>query len=98
MQFIVFVLYMGLWNLFLSLRVMENQLREQKEAYESRVETLEFKNEHLNKENEQLQALFQEKSDVNHSIAQEVARLTAENMVGCERASICFFKVSRCSS
>ncbi|KAI7812276.1 putative unconventional myosin-Vc, partial [Triplophysa rosa] len=62
-------------------KVMENQLREQKEAYGSRVETLEFKNKHLNKENGQLQALFQEKSNVNHSIAQEVARLTADNMV-----------------
>ncbi|KAA0724673.1 Unconventional myosin-Vc [Triplophysa tibetana] len=62
-------------------KVMENQLREQKEAYGSRVETLEFKNEHLNKENGQLQALFQEKNDVNHNIAQEVARLTADNMV-----------------
>lgn len=69
-----------------SLRGMENHLREQKEAYESRVETLEFKNEHLTKENEQLQALFQEKSDVNHSIAQEVARLAADNMV---RKSAC---------
>lgn len=70
-----------------SSRVMENQLREQKEVYGSRVETLEFKNEHLNKENGQLQALFQEKNDVNHSIAEEVARLTTDNMV---RKSICF--------
>lgn len=67
---------------------MENQLREQKEVYGSRVETLEFKNEHLNKENGQLQALFQEKNDVNHSIAEEVARLTTDNMV---RKSICFW-------
>ncbi|XP_073720711.1 unconventional myosin-Vc isoform X1 [Misgurnus anguillicaudatus] len=64
-----------------SLRVMENQLREQKDAYESRVETLVYKNEHLNKENKQLQAVFQEKSDINNSITQEVTRLTAENMV-----------------
>lgn len=62
---------------------METQLREQKEAYGSQLEALVFKNEHLNKENEQLQALFQEKSNVNQSIGQEVARLTAENMVEC---------------
>ncbi|XP_051740847.1 unconventional myosin-Vc [Ctenopharyngodon idella] len=61
-------------------KVMETQLREQKEAYGSQLEALVFKNEHLNKENEQLQALFQEKSNVNQSIGQEVARLTAENM------------------
>ncbi|XP_051978889.1 unconventional myosin-Vc isoform X2 [Xyrauchen texanus] len=62
-------------------KVMETQLGEQKEAYKSQMEVLVFKNEHLNKENEQLQALFQEKNDVNHNIGQEVARLTAENMV-----------------
>ncbi|KAL0155344.1 hypothetical protein M9458_049607, partial [Cirrhinus mrigala] len=62
-------------------RVVETQLREQKDTYESQIEALVFKNDHLIKENEQLQALFQEKSDVNQSIGQEVARLTAENMV-----------------
>uniref|UniRef100_A0A4W4FBN0 Dilute domain-containing protein n=1 Tax=Electrophorus electricus TaxID=8005 RepID=A0A4W4FBN0_ELEEL len=35
----------------------------------------------MTRENQQLQALFQEKSNVNHSIGQEVARLTSENMV-----------------
>ncbi|XP_073798784.1 unconventional myosin-Vc isoform X1 [Danio rerio] len=62
-------------------KVMETQLREQKDAHESQLEALIFKNEHLSKENEQLQALFQEKSDINQSIGQEVTRLTAENMV-----------------
>ncbi|KAL2093412.1 hypothetical protein ACEWY4_010724 [Coilia grayii] len=62
-------------------RVMEAQLREQKEGFESRVETLSFKVEHLQRENEQLQKLFKEKSNVNESIGQEVARLTAENMM-----------------
>ncbi|XP_052399957.1 unconventional myosin-Vc [Carassius gibelio] len=62
-------------------KVMETQQREQKETYKSQLEALVFKNEHLNKENEQLQALFQEKSNVNQSIGQEVARLSAENMV-----------------
>lgn len=60
---------------------METQQREQKDTYKSQLEALVFKNEHLNKENEQLQALFQEKSNVNQSIGQEVARLSAENMV-----------------
>ncbi|XP_031420587.1 unconventional myosin-Vc [Clupea harengus] len=62
-------------------RVMETQLREQKEGFESRVETVSFKMEHLQRENEQLQNLFQEKKDVNENIRQEVARLAAENMV-----------------
>ncbi|XP_027019679.2 unconventional myosin-Vc [Tachysurus fulvidraco] len=62
-------------------RLVENHLREQREDYKSKLETLVFKNDHLMRENQQLQALFQEKSDVNHSIGQEVARLTAENMV-----------------
>lgn len=60
---------------------METQLREQKDSHESQLEALTFKNEHLSKENEQLQALFQEKSDINQSIGQEVTRLAAENMV-----------------
>uniref|UniRef100_A0AAR2KH01 Myosin VC n=1 Tax=Pygocentrus nattereri TaxID=42514 RepID=A0AAR2KH01_PYGNA len=62
-------------------QVMETQLREQREGYESQVEALVFKNDHLTRENQQLQALFQEKNDVNRSIGQEVARLNAENMV-----------------
>uniref|UniRef100_A0A8C2PNT8 Myosin VC n=1 Tax=Cyprinus carpio TaxID=7962 RepID=A0A8C2PNT8_CYPCA len=68
-------------GLSLYLRVMETQQREQKDTYKSQLEALVFKNEHLIKENEQLQALFQEKSNVNQSIRQEVARLSAENMV-----------------
>ncbi|KAG7324176.1 hypothetical protein KOW79_012192 [Hemibagrus wyckioides] len=63
------------------IRLVETHLREQREGYESKLEALVFKNDHLSRENQQLQALFQEKSDVNHSIGQEVARLTAENMV-----------------
>ncbi len=70
---------------------METHLREKKDTYESQLETLVFKNEHLNKENEQLQALFQEKSDVNQSIGQEVARLTAENMVRVCIYVVCMF-------
>ncbi|XP_035379484.1 unconventional myosin-Vc [Electrophorus electricus] len=62
-------------------RLVESQLQEQKENYESQLEALVFKNDHLTRENQQLQALFQEKSNVNHSIGQEVARLTSENMV-----------------
>ncbi|KAF7701920.1 hypothetical protein HF521_001203 [Silurus meridionalis] len=62
-------------------RLVEAHLREQREINESKLEALVFKNDHLTKENHQLQTLFQEKSDVNHSFGQEVARLTAENMV-----------------
>lgn len=60
---------------------METHSREQREGYESKLEALVFKNDHLSRENQQLQALFQEKSDINHSIGEEVVRLTAENMV-----------------
>lgn len=60
---------------------MKTHLQEQKEGYESKLEALSFKNDHLSRENQQLQALFQEKSDINQSIGQEVARLTSENMV-----------------
>ncbi|KAM9496362.1 unconventional myosin-Vc [Clarias gariepinus] len=62
-------------------RLVKTHLQEQKEGYESKLEALSFKNDHLSRENQQLQALFQEKSDINQSIGQEVARLTSENMV-----------------
>ncbi|XP_066522959.1 unconventional myosin-Vc [Hoplias malabaricus] len=68
----------GLQN---AIRVVETQFKEQKEGYDSQLEALVFKNDHLTREYQQLQALFQEKNDVNYSIGQEVARLTAENMV-----------------
>uniref|UniRef100_A0A667Z528 Myosin VC n=1 Tax=Myripristis murdjan TaxID=586833 RepID=A0A667Z528_9TELE len=62
-------------------RVLENHQREQKECYESKVEGFKFKVDHLEKENNQLKNLFQEKSNVNDRIHQEVSRLTSENMV-----------------
>ncbi|CAB1322613.1 unnamed protein product [Coregonus sp. 'balchen'] len=62
-------------------RVLENHQREQKEGYDSQVEGLAFKVEHLQKENNQLQKLFREKTSVNDAIGQEVARLNQENMV-----------------
>lgn len=65
---------------------METHLREQMEGYESKLEALVFKNDHLSRETQQLQALFQEKSDINQSIGQEVTRLTTENMVVCTGA------------
>ncbi|XP_017341612.1 unconventional myosin-Vc [Ictalurus punctatus] len=61
-------------------RLVETHLREQREDYKSKLEAMVFKNDHLSRENQQLQALFQEKNNVNQSIGQEVARLTAENM------------------
>ncbi|XP_056138617.1 unconventional myosin-Vc [Lampris incognitus] len=62
-------------------RLLENHQREQKETHESKVEGLKMKMEHLQNENNQLQKLFQEKSDINESIRQEVSRLTRENSV-----------------
>ncbi|XP_071752785.2 unconventional myosin-Vc [Centroberyx gerrardi] len=60
-------------------RVLENHQREQKESYESQVEGLKLKVDHLQNENNQLKNLFQEKSNMNDSIRQEVSRLTSEN-------------------
>lgn len=62
-------------------RILESQQREQKERYESEAEGLKVKVEHLQKESEQLQKLFQEKSNVNESIRQEVSRLSSDNSV-----------------
>lgn len=38
--------------------------------------------DHLQNENSKLQNLFQEKSNLNENIRQEVARLSSENSVG----------------
>ncbi|XP_068595561.1 unconventional myosin-Vc [Brachionichthys hirsutus] len=62
-------------------RILENHTKEQKETYETKVEGLKLKVDHLENENSQLQNLFQEKSDVNESIRQEVSRLSSENSV-----------------
>lgn len=62
-------------------RILENHQREQRERYESEAEGLKLKVEHLQKESGQLQNLFQEKSNVNESIRQEVSRLSSENSV-----------------
>lgn len=62
-------------------RVLENHQREQKERHQSEAEGLKVKVEHLQKESEQLQKLFQDKSNVNESIHQEVSRLSSENSV-----------------
>uniref|UniRef100_A0A673ZYY9 Myosin VC n=1 Tax=Salmo trutta TaxID=8032 RepID=A0A673ZYY9_SALTR len=62
-------------------RVLERHQKEQKEGYDSQMEGLTFKVEHLQNQNNQLQKLFQEKTSVNDSISQEVARLNTENMV-----------------
>ncbi|KAL0968797.1 hypothetical protein UPYG_G00272000 [Umbra pygmaea] len=62
-------------------RVLDIHQKEQKESFNSQVEGLTFKMEHLQNENKQLQKLFQEKTSVNDRIRQEVARLNQENMV-----------------
>lgn len=61
-------------------RVLETHQKEQKEGYDSQLEGLQFKVEHLQNENNQLQKLFNEKSNITDTIRQEVARLNAENM------------------
>ncbi|KAJ0069163.1 hypothetical protein NL108_003078 [Boleophthalmus pectinirostris] len=62
-------------------RILENHQREQKENYETQVKGLKLKVDHLQNENSKLQNLFQEKSDVNDSIRQEVSRLSSENLM-----------------
>lgn len=64
-------------------RILENRQREQKESYETQVEGLTLKMDHLQNENSKLQNLFQEKSNVNENIRQEVSRLSSENSVRC---------------
>lgn len=61
--------------------MLENHQREQKESYKSQLEGLHLKVEHLQNENSKLQTLFQEKSDMNENIRQEVSRLNSENSV-----------------
>lgn len=62
-------------------RILENHQREQKEHCQSQVEGLRLKVDHLQKESSKLQNLFQEKSNINESILQEVSRLSSENAV-----------------
>ncbi|XP_028970878.1 unconventional myosin-Vc isoform X2 [Esox lucius] len=62
-------------------RVLETHQREQKEGHDSQVKGLTFKMEHLQNENNQLLKLFREKTSVNDSISQEVARLNQDNKV-----------------
>lgn len=65
----------------LACRILEDQQREQKERYQSQVEGLRLKVDHLQNESSKLQNLFQEKSNINETIRQEVSRLSSENSV-----------------
>lgn len=76
-------------QLFFWCRILENHQREQKDNYETQVEGLKLKVDHLQNENNKLQNLFQEKSDVNDSICHEVSRLSSENLV-CLIYRMCF--------
>ncbi|XP_046890454.1 unconventional myosin-Vc [Hypomesus transpacificus] len=62
-------------------RVLDTHHKQQREGYDSQLESLQFKVEHVQNENNQLQKLFNEKSNITDSIRQEVARLNTENMV-----------------
>uniref|UniRef100_A0A8D3BPZ7 Myosin VC n=1 Tax=Scophthalmus maximus TaxID=52904 RepID=A0A8D3BPZ7_SCOMX len=62
-------------------RILENHHREQKESYETQLEGMQLKVDHLQNENSKLQNLFQEKSNINENIRQEVSRLSSENSV-----------------
>ncbi|XP_074534428.1 unconventional myosin-Vc [Halichoeres trimaculatus] len=62
-------------------KILETHQKEQKEKYETKVEGLNLKVEHLQNENSKLQNLFEEKSNINENIRQEVSRLHSENSV-----------------
>ncbi|XP_028306727.1 LOW QUALITY PROTEIN: unconventional myosin-Vc [Gouania willdenowi] len=64
-----------------AVRFLQNQQKEQKEHSETQVEGLKLKAEHLQNENCKLQNLFQEKSNINEDIRQEVSRLSSENSI-----------------
>ncbi|KAM8890735.1 unconventional myosin-Vc [Spinachia spinachia] len=64
-----------------AIRILKKRQKEQKESYEMQVEGLNLKMDHLQNENSKLQNLFQEKSDLNENIRQEVSRLSSENSV-----------------
>uniref|UniRef100_A0AAQ4P2D2 Myosin VC n=1 Tax=Gasterosteus aculeatus aculeatus TaxID=481459 RepID=A0AAQ4P2D2_GASAC len=64
-----------------AIRILENRQKELKESHETQVEGLNLKMDHLQNENSKLQNLFQEKSNLNENIRQEVARLSSENSV-----------------
>ncbi|XP_034032084.1 unconventional myosin-Vc [Thalassophryne amazonica] len=68
-------------NLHKATRILQNHQKEQKESYETQLEGFRLKVDHLQNENGKLQNLFQEKSDVNKSIHQEVSRLSSENAI-----------------
>lgn len=71
---------------------MEGQQREQKERYESQVEGLRLKVDHLQNESSKLQNLFQEKSNINETIREEVSRLSSENSV-CSSSRVVYDRV-----
>ncbi|XP_068578524.1 unconventional myosin-Vc isoform X2 [Cebidichthys violaceus] len=62
-------------------RILETRQKEQRESYETQVEGLKLKVDHLQNENSKLQNLFHEKSNLNENIRQEVSRLNCENSV-----------------
>lgn len=79
-------------------RILENHQREHKESYETQVEGLTLKVDHLQYENKKLQNLFQEKSDINENIRQELSRFSSENSVCYISLSlyICIYLIIRC--
>lgn len=93
--------FVPVWQTFVSNfagRILENHQREQKERYETQVEGLKLKVDHLQNENSKLQNLFQEKSNINEIIRQEVSRLSSENSVcyGFLHSIFHFLRQMRC--
>uniref|UniRef100_A0A672I2A3 Myosin VC n=1 Tax=Salarias fasciatus TaxID=181472 RepID=A0A672I2A3_SALFA len=79
-------------------RILESNQREQKESHGVQVEGLKLKVDHLQNENSKLQNLFQEKSNVNESIRQEVSRLSSENSVCCHIVHFAMMLDARCEN
>uniref|UniRef100_A0A8D0GD52 Myosin VC n=1 Tax=Sphenodon punctatus TaxID=8508 RepID=A0A8D0GD52_SPHPU len=62
-------------------RVLESHFQSQRENYETEIEALNFKIEHLSQEINHLQKLFREENDINDSIRLQVTRLTSQNLM-----------------
>ncbi|XP_053740826.1 unconventional myosin-Vc [Synchiropus splendidus] len=62
-------------------RILETHQREQRDHYETQVEGLKLKVDHLENENNTLQNMFQEKTNVNENIRLEMSRLSTENSI-----------------
>ncbi|KAJ8247858.1 hypothetical protein GJAV_G00251340 [Gymnothorax javanicus] len=74
-------LHSALADLGKAVRTVESHSQAERDHYRSEMESLKFKAQHLEGENNQLQKLFQEENSMKDAINMEVMRLTSENLV-----------------